>query len=87
MNEPEPSPLPTLAMQAAERVLTKQGLATVLAISLVWWMAHDVSGAVRNIQQKLDAHITETAFYLRSICFNTATDEGQRAGCIPPTAH
>ena len=71
------------AAAAAERILTKWGLATLLALGLVWWIATDVSGTMRDIRNKLDTHMNDTTFYLRQVCLNTATNESQRAGCIP----
>lgn len=71
------------AITLAERVLTKWGLATLLAIGLVWWIASDVSGTQHRIEAKLDTHMNESAYYLRAICLHTAKDESERAGCIP----
>jgi hypothetical protein len=68
----------------AERILTKYGLATVLAIAFFYWITSDVSGTVRDIQSRLNDHISETSFYLRQICINTAVDEKGRAACQPP---
>jgi len=67
-----------------ERILAKYGLATVLAIAFFYWLTSDVSGTMRDIQRKLDDHISESAYYLRQICINTSTDEKGRAACQPP---
>jgi hypothetical protein len=77
------SGLTAQAAAVAERILTKWGLATLLALGLVWWIASDVSGTMRDIRTKLDLHTNDTTFYLRQVCLNTAKDESQRAGCIP----
>lgn len=68
-----------------ERVLNRYGLATVLALFLVWWLTSGVSGSISAIQQSLHDHVAETTFFLRAICVNAAKDEGQRANCVPPT--
>ena len=70
-----------------EKVLTKYGLATFLAVFLVWWVTADVSGAIKHIQASLNEHISENAYYLRGICLNTAQTDAQRANCIPPQTH
>ena len=70
-----------------EKVLTKYGLATFLAVFLVWWVTTGVSGSITQIQTALNEHISETAYYLRAICVNTAQDDSQRAACIAPRAH
>lgn len=65
-----------------ERILTKYGAATLIALGLVWWLASNVSGQVAEVRKTLDAHVTETNFYLKNICINTAQIESQRAACI-----
>lgn len=67
-----------------ERVLSKYGLATALAVFFVYWITSDVSGTTRAIKTALDNHISETAYYLRAICINTSTDDAQRASCMLP---
>lgn len=67
-----------------ERTLSKYGLATALAIFFVYWITSDVSGTMRSIKDTLDGHITETAYYLRAICINTAQDDAQRSACVVP---
>lgn len=67
-----------------ERILGKYGLATVIALGLTAWLASNVSGQVSKVRETLDLHVSETNFYLRQVCINTAQNEGQRAGCIPP---
>jgi hypothetical protein len=72
-------------MQTAwERYISKYGAATAIALFLVWYLASDVSGSLRALKLALDNHVSETNFYLRAICNNTATTEGQRANCIAP---
>lgn len=66
-----------------DKALTKYGVATVIAMFLVWWITGDVSGTLKGMRATLDEHVTETAIYLRQICLNTATSENQRAGCSP----
>jgi hypothetical protein len=61
----------------------KYGALGAIAVFLVWWMANDVSGTLRALDQALSGHVSETNFYLRSICLNTAQSEAQRAGCFP----
>ena len=65
------------------KLAVKYGVAGAIALFLVWWLASNVSGQVTKIQETLGAHVTETNFYLRQICLNTARDETQRAGCWP----
>jgi hypothetical protein len=64
-------------------LVNKYGVIGAIAVFLVWWMANDVTGTLRALDQALSGHVSETNFYLRSICLNTAQTEGQRAGCIP----
>lgn len=64
-----------------ERVLSKYGAATLIALFLVWWVTSGVSGGIAAIQQSLRDHVSETTFYLHAICVNAAKDEGQRANC------
>jgi len=78
---------PTPQTSFYEKVLTKYGLATFLAVFLVWWVTTGVSGNITAIKTALDEHISETAYYLRAICVNTAQDDNQRASCIVPRAH
>lgn len=67
-----------------DKTLTKYGVATVIALFLVWWITGDVSGALKSIKGTLEEHVSENNFYLRQVCLNTATTESQRVGCIPP---
>jgi hypothetical protein len=91
MNDQDTTGTPTMtpAPQTATfaKVLEKYGLATVLALFFVWWVTSDLSGSVRAIQDTLTEHISESAYYMRQICLNTAQDESQRAACIAPRAH
>lgn len=72
-------------MDRWERVLSRYGLATVIALFLVWWLTSGVTTSLASVQQSLHDHVTETTFYLHAICVNAAQDEGQRANCVPPT--
>lgn len=67
-----------------ERILTKYGAATAIALFMVYWLTSGVSGDVRTLREDVKSHISETNFYLRAICVNVATTEGQRANCIIP---
>lgn len=67
-----------------ERVLAKYGLATVLALALVYWLTTEVTGRMTRMEERIDGHISDTTYYLRAICLNVAKDEVARAGCIPP---
>ena len=79
---------PVSAAAIAERILTKYGLATLLALAFFYWITSDVSGTMRDIREQLNGHVTETTFYLRQVCLNTAQNEAQRAACIPqPSTH
>lgn len=62
--------------------VNKFGIPGAVALFLVWWMASDVSGALKTLTITLNSHASETAFYMRQVCLNTAQTEGQRAGCI-----
>jgi hypothetical protein len=68
----------------AERVLSKYGLATLLALGFFYWVTTDVSGSIKAVQVTLSDHISESTYYLRQVCINTAKDETQRAACIAP---
>lgn len=70
-----------------ERVLMKYGLSTAIAVFLIWKMTTGISGHIDQIQTALNEHITETAYYLRAICVNTAQDDIQRAACMMPRSH
>jgi len=67
-------------------VLAKHGLATVLALALVWWLTQDMAGTQRWVKDTLTTHSLQTDFYLRQICVNTATTDAQRGGCLPKAA-
>lgn len=64
-----------------ERILTKYGAATAIALFLVWWLASDVSGQISAVRATLAGHVVETNFYLRQICLNTSKDPQQAMGC------
>lgn len=66
------------------QIISKYGLATFLAVYLVWQLSTGVSGKIEKIQVSLNEHISETAYYLRQICINSAQDETQRAACLAP---
>jgi len=72
----------TSSTTPTERILAKYGLATVLALFFVYWLTSDISGTMRAIQSTLNEHISESTYYLRQVCINTAQDEAQRAACI-----
>lgn len=42
---------------------------------------HDID----DISRALEAHVSETNFYLRQVCINTSQTEAQRSGCIMGT--
>ena len=76
-------------IESARKILISQGLGTVLALGLVFWLAYTVTSKLEQIVVKQDtmnqillSHEQETAFYLRQTCFNTAQTESQRASCI-----
>lgn len=60
----------------------KYGPMAAIGLFLVWWMASDVSGSLKALTETLNNHASETAFYMRQVCLNTAQNEAQRAGCI-----
>lgn len=60
----------------------KYGVAAVLAVFLTYWMANDVAGMLRKLDSELASHVSETNFYLRAICVNSADSESERANCL-----
>lgn len=66
------------------RILFRYGLATVIALGLVVWIAFSVSFDIRRMREDLSTHSMETSFYARQTCINTAQTEAQRASCNPP---
>lgn len=71
-----------------EKILTKYGLATFIAVFLIWKLTTSVSGDIEKIQATLNEHVSETAHYLRGICLHTANNETERAECnVPPRTH
>lgn len=79
-------------LKTAEKMLFRYGLATLIAISLVVWLAVSVSAKLdkvidsnTDVQQLLKQHMTETAFYSQATCFNVAGDNPIAASrCIMP---
>lgn len=67
-----------------ERVLTKYGAGTTIALFLVWWMSSGISADMKAIRSDLTNHVTETNFYLHAICVNSSATPQQLAGCEPP---
>lgn len=66
-----------------ERLLTKYGAATMIALFLVWWMSAGISADMKAIRSDLAQHVTETNIYLRQICLNTSATPQQAIGCEP----
>jgi hypothetical protein len=60
----------------------KYGIPGALALLLTWWLASDVSGTLRALAENLNTHSSETAYYMRQVCLNTAQNEAQRSGCL-----
>ena len=67
-----------------EKVLTKEGFATAAAAFLIWWLTMGVSGNIDAIKGILNDHVAESTIYLRGICLHTATNDTERADCVPP---
>ena len=66
-----------------ERILSKYGLPTAIALFLIYWVTSDVSGTMRAMQATLNEHMSESAYYLRAICLHVSKDEAERAECVP----
>ena len=71
-----------------ERPLVKHGFPTVIALILIGLLAVELRGSQKEIkasitegQIMLRQHVTETGFYMRQICINTARDQTQRDHC------
>lgn len=62
----------------------KYGIPGALALFLTWWLASDVSGTLRALAESLNEHSSETAFYMRAICVNSADSAQKLANCQPP---
>ena len=63
------------------QVIAKYGPVALIAVFLVWFIAGNLSSDVEAMRDMLRDHISETNYYLRQICINTARDEAQRASC------
>lgn len=71
-----------------EKVITRYGFATFVAVFLLWRMATTLSGDIASIKTVLNEHVSETAHYLRGICLHTASNETERAECnVVPRSH
>lgn len=76
--------IPENALQAWARVALRYGVASVIAMYLVWWGTQSFGSDLTAMRNEQRMHMSETAFYLRQVCLNTAKDDAQRAACIPP---
>jgi hypothetical protein len=65
------------------RFLERHGLATLLALFLVWWLTGHVNASLDRIDTQVHDHVSATTFYLRAICLNVAQDDRARQTCQP----
>lgn len=66
------------------RLLDRFGPWVVIAGFLIYWVTNGLSAKVDAINSSVTSHVSESNFYMRQICLNTAKDDAQRASCIPP---
>lgn len=66
-------------------VANKYGALAAIALFLTWWLASDVSGSIRTLTFTLNAHASDTAYYMRAICINSADTAQKLANCQPPS--
>lgn len=76
--------VPVHVWDRAERVLSRYGLGTLLAISLTIWLVMEISRGVQNINAMLSGHISDSNFYLRALCVNSADTSQKLANCQAP---
>lgn len=76
---------PNGAANAAERVLRKDGPVALIALGLTCFIAWLMASGVADLKKTLADHVSDSSFYMRQICLNTASTDTQRAGCWPPT--
>jgi hypothetical protein len=62
----------------------KYGAIGAIALFLTWWLASDVSGTLRALAETLNAHSSETAYYMRALCVNSADTPQKLANCQMP---
>jgi hypothetical protein len=75
------------AAASAERVLSKHGFATLVALGLTWWLAMVATKTLWQMSATLQGHVIESSFYQHQICLNTATTPLAAAACTPPQGH
>lgn len=68
------------------KAIARFGVITVIALGLLWFVVVQVNIKLDRIDMNVLRHIQESAWYMRAICVNTATNEAQRASCLPPLA-
>lgn len=66
-------------------ILKRYGLASLIAVYLLWWATDGLAMKVDRLVLMMHTHVTESNFYLRALCLNSAQNETQRASCIPPS--
>ena len=79
-------------LSRSEKVLFRYGLATVLSLGLVgflalvvWQEMQSIHGDVRDINQLLLLHERENYYLLRGICFGVHADNvAAKEACNPP---
>lgn len=64
------------------RAVERFGVLAAFAAFLLWYVTLG-PGNDRTLADTLNRHVTETQFYLRAICLNTAQSDNQRAACEP----
>jgi hypothetical protein len=66
------------------RILFLYGIPGFIALYLVYQGTQGFGATLTTIRDDLRVHMSETGFYMRQICVNTAKDDAARAGCYPP---
>jgi hypothetical protein len=65
------------------RITFKWGVGSAIALYLVYQVTQAFGSTLVTIRDEQRTHISETNFYLRQVCLNTAKDDVQRSGCYP----
>jgi hypothetical protein len=65
------------------KVLFRYGIVGAIALYLVYQGTQGFGRDLLTIRDDLHIHMSETTFYMRQICVNTAKDDAARASCYP----
>lgn len=77
---PPPQTIPELAY----RVLTNQGLATLIALAAVFFLGFMYRESLTNIERMVRDHVRESTWYQRQMCVNLAVLAGSSPALCSP---